>query len=164
MPDVLIRPMALRDLDAVAAIEQATFARPWSRESFFQELDRNVAARYLVAEVEGQVVGYAGAWIIIDESHITNIAVAEAYRGQGIGRQLTEALLRLLSNLGAGYATLEVRVSNLRAQRLYVSLGFVSVGKRKRYYEDNGEDAFLMVCEHMPPADPDFEEERTVHE
>ena len=164
MDDVIIRPMNAGDLDAVAAIEAATFARPWSRQSFQQELERNVAARYLVAEKNGQTVGYAGAWIILDESHITNIAVAEAERGQGIGRKLTEALMQYLSNLGAAYATLEVRVSNERAQHLYKSLGFVSVGKRKRYYEDNNEDAFLMVCESMPDADPDFEEERTVRE
>ena len=164
MDEALIRPMNAGDLDAVTAIEAATFARPWSRQSFQQELERNVAARYLVAEKNGQVVGYAGAWIILDESHITNIAITEAERGKGIGRKLTEALMQYLSNLGASYATLEVRVSNERAQHLYKSLGFVNVGKRKRYYEDNGEDAFLMVCEHMPPVDPDFSEEETVKE
>ena len=157
--NAVIRRMTREDLDAVTAIEEATFARPWSRESFRQELERNVAARYLVAETEGKVVGYAGAWVILDESHITNIAVLEDFRGRGIGKQLTEALLQYLSNLGACYATLEVRVSNERAQNLYKSLGFVSVGKRKRYYEDNGEDAFLMVCEHMPEVEEDFSEE-----
>ncbi len=156
--DVVIRRMRTDDLDEVTELENATFATPWSRESFRQELERNVAARYLVAETDGKVIGYAGAWIILDESHITNIAVAQAYRGQGVGRMLTEALLQLLSNLGASYATLEVRVSNERAQNLYRSLGFVSVGKRKRYYEDNQEDAFLMVCEHMPEAEKDFTE------
>jgi len=157
--EATIRRMERGDLDAVCAIENATFAVPWSRESFRQELERNVAARYLVAETEGKVVGYAGAWVILDESHITNIAVMEEYRGRGIGKQLTGALLQYLSNLGASYATLEVRVSNERAQNLYKSFGFVSVGKRKRYYEDNGEDAFLMVCEHMPEVEEDFSEE-----
>ena len=159
MSEMIIRRMRLKDVDQVAEIERATFARPWSRESFRQELTRNVAARYLVAEENGRVTGYAGAWIILDESHITNIAVTEDARGRGIGRRLTEALMQILSNLGAGYATLEVRVSNLRAQNLYKSLGFISVGKRKRYYEDNNEDAFLMVCERMPEADPDYTEE-----
>ena len=158
MGETLIRRMRLWDVDAVCAIENATFAMPWSRESFLQELERNVAARYLVAEKDGRVIGYAGAWIILDESHITNIAITPEERGQGVGRKLTEALMQYLSNLGAVYATLEVRVSNERAQHLYKSLGFVSVGKRKRYYEDNGEDAWLMVCENMPDADPDFEE------
>ena len=157
--NTVIRRMKQEDLDEVTALEKATFTIPWSRESFRQELARNVAARYLVAESEGKIIGYAGAWIILDESHITNIAVAESYRGQGVGRKLTQALLQLLSNLGASYATLEVRVSNERAQNLYRSLGFISVGKRKRYYEDNQEDAFLMVCEHMPEAEADFSEE-----
>ena len=103
-------------------------------------------------------MGYGGMWVLFDEAHITNIAVAEPFRGQGIGRKLTQELLQYLSNLGAGYATLEVRVSNERAQNLYRSLGFTAVGKRKRYYEDNQEDAWLMVCERMPEADPDFEE------
>ena len=161
---VTIRRMRTDDIDTVTAIEQATFARPWSRESFCQELERNVAARYLVAETEGRVIGYAGAWIILDESHITNIAVASAYRGRGIGKQLTQALLQYLSNLGACYATLEVRVSNQRAQNLYKTLGFVSVGKRKRYYEDNQEDAYLMVCEHMPDVEEDFTEEPPAEE
>ena len=162
--DCVIRRMTLNDLDAVAAIEEATFPTPWSRDSFRQELERNVAARYLVAEKDGQVIGYAGAWIILDESHITNIAIEESRRGLGYGRALTTALMQYLSNLGAAYATLEVRRSNLRAQNLYKSLGFVELGVRKRYYEDNREDALIMVCDHMPAADPDFEETETVHE
>ena len=159
MSEPVIRFMRLRDVDAVASIEQETFARPWSRESFRQEITRNAVARYLVAEEDGTILGYAGAWVILDESHITNIAVREAARGRGIGKKLTAELLQVLSNLGACYATLEVRVSNLRAQNLYKGLGFVSVGKRKRYYEDNNEDAYLMVCEHLPEADPDYSEE-----
>ena len=162
--DCVIRRMTLNDLDAVTAIEAATFPIPWSRDSFRQELERNVAARYLVAEKDGQVIGYAGAWIILDESHITNIAIEESRRGLGYGRALTTALMQYLSNLGAAYATLEVRRSNLRAQNLYKSLGFVELGVRKRYYEDNREDALIMVCDHMPAADPDFEETETVHE
>ena len=162
--DCVIRRMTLNDLDAVAAIEAATFPTPWSRDSFRQELERNVAAQYLVAEMDGQVIGYAGAWIILDESHITNIAIEESRRGLGYGRALTTALMQYLSNLGAAYATLEVRRSNLRAQNLYKSLGFVELGVRKRYYEDNREDALIMVCDHMPAADPDFEETETVHE
>ena len=157
--ETVIRRMRLKDVEQVAALEKATFARPWSRESFRQELTRNVAARYLVAEEEGRVIGYAGAWIILDESHITNIAVAEEARGRGVGRKLTKELMQILSNLGASYATLEVRVSNTRARNLYESLGFLSVGKRKRYYEDNNEDAYLMVCERMPEADPDYTED-----
>ena len=158
-----IRRMTLADVDGVAAVEAATFPTPWSRDAFISEM-KNVAARYLVAEKDGRIIGYAGAWIILDESHITNIAVLKDERGQGIGRALTHGLMQYLSNLGAAYATLEVRKSNEVAQNLYVSLGFIKLGVRKRYYEDNGEDALIMVCDHMPQADPDFEEENTIHE
>lgn len=161
--DFLIRRMTLEDVDAVASIEAATFPTPWSRDAFVSEMN-NVAARYLVAEAAGEVVGFAGAWIVLDESHITNIAVLAGHRGQGIGRMLTTGLLQYLSNLGAAYATLEVRRSNLIAQGLYESLGFVRLGVRKKYYEDNREDALIMVCDHLPPPDPDFEEPETVRE
>ena len=161
--DYIIRRMTIDDVDGVAAVEAATFPTPWSRDAFASEM-KNVAARYLVAEKDGSIIGYAGAWIILDESHITNIAVMESCRGQGIGRRLTHGLMQYLSNLGAAYATLEVRKSNAVAQSLYVSLGFIKLGVRKRYYEDNGEDALIMVCDHMPEADPAFEEAETVHE
>lgn len=163
MSEVTIRRMTMEDVDGVAAVEAATFPTPWSRDAFASEM-KNVAARYLVAEKDGVIIGYAGAWIILDESHITNIAVLDGHRGQGIGRKLTHGLLQYLSNLGAAYATLEVRKSNVVAQSLYVSLGFIKLGVRKRYYEDNGEDALIMVCDHMPEADPDFTEAETVTE
>lgn len=86
------------------------------------------------------------------------------HRGQGTGKRLTHGLLQYISNLGAAYATLEVRRSNEIAQNLYKSLGFVQLGVRKRYYADNGEDALIMVCDHMPAADPDFTEAETVFE
>ena len=158
MNELRIRRMTTADVDPVAEIEAATFAIPWSRNSFLREMEQNPVARYLVAEKNGKIIGYAGAWVILDESHITNIAVLEGERGHGYGRALVEALMRYISNLGAAYATLEVRVSNERAIHLYESAGFQRVGKRKRYYEDNGEDAWLMVCERMPEVDPDFEE------
>ena len=161
--EIIIRRMTISDVDGVAAVEAATFPTPWSRDAFASEMN-NVAARYLIAEKNGSVIGFAGAWIILDESHITNIAVLKEERGQGIGRMLTEGLMQYLSNLGAAYATLEVRKSNEVAQNLYKSLGFIKLGVRKRYYEDNGEDALIMVCDHMPEADPDFEEEGTIHE
>ena len=159
MNDPVIRRMQKRDVPRVAAIERETFARPWSEESFRREMESNPVARYLVAERGGEILGYAGAWVVMDECHITNVAVRESDRGQGIGKMLVRALMRYVSNLGASWADLEVRVSNARAQHIYAGEGFVSVGKRKRYYEDNGEDALLMVCEHMPETDPEFEEE-----
>lgn len=156
--NVSCRRMTLEDVPAVHAIELKTFHTPWSYQSFVDEMTTNKCARYIVAEADGQVVAYAGAWLVFEEGHITNIAVDEAYRGQGIGLMVTRALLQYAANMGVQYMTLEVRRSNLAAQGLYKKLGFLELGVRKRYYEDNGEDAFLYVCQDMPPVDPDFEE------
>ena len=164
MSDAAIRRMTLRDVDAVHAIEAATFSKPWTREDFVKEMTQNACARYLVAECGGEIVGFAGAWIVLDEAHVTNIAVRSDHREKGIGKQLTKALVQYAANLGVNYMTLEVRRSNTVAQNLYQALGFEYVGVRKRYYEDNGEDAFLFVCQHMPAVEMDFEEAETVHE
>ena len=164
MSDILIRRMTLNDVDAVHAIEEATFPKPWSRDAFVQEMTKNACARYLVAEEDGKVIGFAGAWIVLDEAHVTNIAVEKSCRGRGSGKMLTKALMQYAANLGVVYMTLEVRKSNLVAQNLYKKLNFEYVGIRKKYYEDNGEDAFLFCCQHMPEMDPDFEEAETVHE
>ena len=164
MNNVSIRRMTLSDVDGVHAIEAATFPKPWTRQDFVKEMTQNACARYLVAEVKEGIVGFAGAWIVLDEAHITNIAVSAAYRGQGIGRALTQGLLQYAANLGVVYTTLEVRRSNEVAKRLYQSLGFEYVGLRKRYYEDNGEDAFLYCCQHMPEPEADFAEAETVYE
>ena len=161
---VLIRRMTLSDVDAVYEIERATFLTPWSRRDFEHEMTQNVCARYLVAEKDGAVVAFAGAHIILDEGHITNIAVSAPERGLGIGRKITWALLQYASNLGASYLTLEVRENNEPAKSLYRSLGFVRVGIRKKYYEDTGEDAWIMVCDRLPPAQEGFEEPETVRE
>lgn len=163
MPEITIRRMTMDDVDGVYAVEIGTFVDAWSRDAFVSDM-KNPVARYLVAEQDGKIIGYAGAWVILDESHITNIAVLKEHRGQGTGKRLTNGLLQYLSNLGAAYATLEVRRSNEIAQNLYKSLGFVQLGVRKRYYADNGEDALIMVCDHMPAADPDFTEAETVFE
>ena len=163
MPDrYTIRRMTLSDVGQVHAIETATFAMPWPEDSFRKEMTENKTARYLVAERAGEVIAYAGAWLIIDEGHITNIAVRKDERGQGVGRAITEALMQYAANLGVVYMTLEVRKSNAAARHLYESLGFQQLAVRKRYYEDNGEDALLMVCDHLPQADPDFTEPETL--
>ena len=155
-----IRRMTVADVPQVHTLEVATFAIPWSRQSFMDEMQRNACARYLVAQNdEGAVIAYGGAWIIFDEGHVTNVAVEKAYRGQGIGKALMQALMQYAANLGAQYLTLEVRKSNTVAKNLYYGLGFVELGVRKHYYEDNGEDALLLICDHMPPVDENFTEE-----
>lgn len=162
--EILIRRMELKDVDAVHAIEAAVFTMPWSRDSFVKEMTENCCARYLVLESSGEIKGFAGIWIIMDEGHITNIAISAELRGLGYGRKLTQALIQYAANLMVRYITLEVRRSNSKAQRLYQSLGFTAVGYRKRYYEDNAEDALLMVNEHLPLPEPDFSEAESIKE
>lgn len=155
---IIYRRMTLADVPQVHAIELATFHTPWSYQSFVDEVTTNKCARYVVAEEDGEIIAYAGAWLAFEEGHITNIAVKQSKRGQGIGEGVTLALKQYAANLGVQYLTLEVRRSNVAAQNLYKKLGFIELGVRKRYYEDNNEDAFLYVCQDMPDVDPDFEE------
>ena len=101
-------------------------------------------AKYIVAEVDGLVVGYGGIWLIIDEGHVTNIAVDEKYRGKGIGSKILEGLIQLCADRNMIAMTLEVRKSNEVAQALYRKYGFKEYGIRKGYYQDNNEDAIIM--------------------
>lgn len=159
-----IRKMRLSDAPAVAALEAATFPNPWRLADFEFEMTENPVACYLIAEEDGRLLGFAGAHLILDEGHVTNVAVTKEARGRGIGRKLMEGLMQLASNLGVSYMTLEVRASNVPAINLYQSLGFFKVSVRPRYYQDNQEDALLMVCDKLPPPQPDYVDEDTVFE
>ena len=161
MAEPVLRRMTISDVPAVHRLEEAIFSMPWNEKDFVYEMTENKVARYLVIEEAGEIIAFAGAHIILDQAHVTNIAVRQDCRGRGLGRMITRALMQYASNLGAEYLTLEVRQSNVTAQNLYKSLGFVKVNVRKRYYEDTGEDAWLMVCDQLPAADPDFEEDET---
>lgn len=145
---LLVRPMEPRDLDEVMQIEQLCFAIPWSRESMESEI-RNTVARYMVVEEDGHVRGYAGTWIIIDEGHITNVAVHPDYRKHGYGHAVFGGMIRAAVDVGVKVMTLEVRVSNEAALALYRSFGFKKATIRHKYYEDNGEDAYLMVNDRL---------------
>ena len=154
MSEITIGLMTLDDVDAVAAIEAATFRTPWSKESFYREVTDNACARYVVLREDGEAIAYAGVWFVLDEGHITNIAVREDRRGMGYGEQVTRALIQLAADSGMNWMTLEVRRGNTAAQNLYHKLGFIDVGYRKRYYE-NTEDALIMALEHLPEGNPD---------
>lgn len=147
--------MTLDDVDAVHAIERQCFTIPWSRDAFVREVTENQCARYMLVKEDGAPVAYAGVWFVLDEGHITNIAVRPDRRRLGYGERVTRAMMQLCADSGMAYLTLEVRRSNAAAQALYRKLGFVDVGYRKRYYADTGEDALVMACEHLPPADPE---------
>ncbi|HEU5139502.1 MAG TPA: ribosomal protein S18-alanine N-acetyltransferase [Bacillales bacterium] len=142
--NVRFRYMTLDDIQAVLEVEQASFSMPWSESAFYNELTSNRFATYILAEVEGEVVGYCGVWVIIDEAHITNIALLPAFRGKKIGEALLRTAMQFSRMHGGRKMTLEVRVSNEPAQRLYRKLGFQPGGIRKNYYTDDHEDALVM--------------------
>ena len=137
------------DLPAVQQIELRSFPTPWSSRAFLAELTENLYAHYIVAVSEERPVGYAGMWIVLDEAHITNIAVEPRLRGRRVGERLLRELILLAAELGAQRMTLEVRRSNLVAQSLYRKLGFVNRGLRKGYYTDTHEDAIIMWLEEL---------------
>lgn len=141
---LIFRKMTLDDLPQIMLIEQDAFATPWTEEAFRNELTNNMFAQYMAMEYDGQVIGYAGMWIIIDEAHITNIAILTPFRGQGLGKLLLTEVQRTAGFLGAVRMTLEVRASNEIARRLYRHYGFADSGVRPGYYSDNNEDAIIM--------------------
>ncbi len=142
--NISIREMRESDLDRIMEIENKTFTPPWSREAFLLELNKNLLAKYIVGMVDGDIAGYGGIWLIIDEGHITNIAVEEKYRGLGVGKKIVEGLINLCVDRGLRAMTLEVRKSNEIAKSLYKKYGFVESGIRPKYYADNNEDAIIM--------------------
>lgn len=137
-------PLTHERLEDLLKVEENAFSKPWSRQQFLGELASD-ATRYFLAEADGQIVGYAGAWLIVDEVQITNIAVHSDYRRRGIGKALLTHLLNTTQEEGATFYSLEVRRSNLPAQALYKSQGFSVQGERKNYYGD--EDALIMLKE-----------------
>ncbi|UOQ91814.1 ribosomal protein S18-alanine N-acetyltransferase [Halobacillus shinanisalinarum] len=142
---VTIRKMLPDDIDEVMAVEQATFAVPWTEETFLNEVNgENPYAHYLIIEKNGAIFGYCGLWLIIDEAHVTNIAIHPDYRGQRYGEKLFRRSFEEAIEMGAIQLSLEVRVSNTAAQHLYRKFGLVPGGIRKKYYTDNGEDALVM--------------------
>lgn len=149
MSAISIRPLAFDDLDAVMEVECRSFITPWSREAFEAELTDNDLAYYLALIDSNRVVGYGGMWIIVDEAHVTNIAVLPEYRGRKLGRQLIEAMIELAKSKGAISMTLEVRTSNTIARNLYESVGFKGSGLRPHYYTDTKEDALIMWRDNL---------------
>ena len=132
----------------ILEIEQVTHTAPWSQRSFENELEHKYGI-FLVGLVDGEVIGYGGVWILVDEAHITNIVVKSDLRGQGIGNRLMIELLTRARSKGAVCATLEVRASNAAAIHLYEKLGFVQATLRKQYYPDNKEDAVVMMLNDL---------------
>jgi ribosomal-protein-alanine N-acetyltransferase len=146
-----IRPMLIDDLDSVVLIENVSFPSPWSKVLFEVELKRS-PARYFTAEEEGRVLGYMGYWEAPQEAHIITLAVAPEARGKGVAKALAGYCMEYAAKQGARLATLEVRDGNGAGKALYESLGFRPVAIRRKYYQDNQEDAVVMIRELPPPG------------
>ena len=137
------RTLLPEDAEGVARVERESFPTPWSREDFWREASNDFAC-YIVALDDMEIIGFAGCWISFEEAQVTNIALTSAQRGRGLGKVLMAKLMRAAAERGAERMTLEVRPSNTPALRLYEGLGFAAIGVRKKYYQDNDEDAILM--------------------
>jgi len=146
--DLVIRPMEREDVPHVCAVDRFCFAIPWSHYAFVAEVEC-VVGHYRVAELGGEIVGYLGSHIILDEAHITTLGVHPAHRRKGIAERLLAEMLSQAMRSGCRRVTLEVRESNIEAQRLYRKYGFAPVSRRPRYYTDNDEDAVVMWIEDM---------------
>ncbi|BAH41491.1 MULTISPECIES: ribosomal protein S18-alanine N-acetyltransferase [Bacillales] len=142
--DLEYRYMTMQDVGAVAELERLAFTTPWPHDAFVNELTRNPNARYVVVAHQNRIIAYCGMWIVIDEAHITNIAVHPLYRGKKVGLALMIKMMGVAKLQGAHSMTLEVRPSNTVARNMYIKLGFKEHGRRKRYYSDNNEDAIIM--------------------
>lgn len=141
--EIEIGIMNKEDVDGMIEIENLSFHTPWSKESMLEELE-NTIAYYVVARYEGKAIAYGGMWQVLDEGHITNIAVHPDFRGQGIGHRVVKAMLEKAKELGVKKLTLEVRTSNEAALGLYKHYNFQEKGLRKGYYSDTKEDALVM--------------------
>ena len=145
MEKLELREAKSTDIGKMAELDRICFSLPWSLADFETEILRNKLAFYLVCTADSELVGYAGLWAIKPEGHITNVAVSPDYRRRGIGSKLIEDLLRQShERFGLTSYTLEVRISNLDAVKLYSRFGFKYAGKRKGYYTDTNEDALLL--------------------
>lgn len=140
---VEFRALEESDLEAVCCLEQAAFGGGWDRETYRRELAGGSASRYWVLAREGRLLGFSGLWILGDEAHLNLIVVADEERGRGLGRYLLYRTVQSCRELGVRWFTLEVRIDNLAALRLYKQFGFARVGVRKAYYDGNT-DAVLM--------------------
>ncbi len=141
---MLIEPMTHGDLAAVLRIEDLSFSTSWPVNAFANEIRDNKLAHYFIGRIGAQVVAYGGIWVILEDSHVTTIAVHPDYRRLKLGEEMLLKLLEEAIARGASWITLEVRESNDAAQKLYRKYGFTTVSTRRGYYSDNGENALVM--------------------
>jgi len=147
----VVEPLSsLAEIDAILAVEEASFTNPWTREMYLAELDHQGVAFFYVARDAGRrIVGFCSFWRVLDELHINNLAVLPEYRRQGVASALLSRVIEVGAGMGSRRATLEVRYSNDVARRLYGGFGFVVAGVRRGYYSNPIEDA-LVLCREDP--------------
>lgn len=143
-PPMIVDEMTDADIKEVLRIEQQSFSTTWPSNAFHQELHDNKLAHYYVGRIGDRVVAYGGIWVILEDSHVTTIAVSPEFRGRKFGEMMLLHLLDQAIERGASWMTLEVRESNAVAQGLYRKYGFTTVSTRKGYYSDNNENALVM--------------------
>lgn len=150
LSDIKISEMTKDDIENVVKIEEEAYGKHhWAKSSFYDEMANNLAKYYTAKTPAGELVGYAGTWHIIDEGHITTIAVKKEFLRNHIGEAIIQRIIDDCYKNGVKYLTLEVRVSNTAAIKLYEKYGFQSLGTRKGYYQDNNEDALIMWTENI---------------
>lgn len=145
MEPSLIREMTITDIDSVLDIETANFKTPWRREHFIHELLFSPISRLLVIEINRNIAGYVGLWILPDEMHITNIAIHPDWKRKGLAQKLLDRSIDIALKNHLESLTLEVRAGNSAAMALYLNNGFKQVGRRPKYYEAEGEDALILT-------------------
>ncbi|MEW6097440.1 MAG: ribosomal protein S18-alanine N-acetyltransferase [bacterium] len=144
MIPITILPMKEEDINQVLEIENLSFLDPWTKRMYLSEIRERNDSYFITAKLEDRIIGYGGFWLVVDEAHLVNLAVHPDFRCQGIGTQIMQYLLNLAKQLGAKRATLEVRASNVIAQKFYANFGFTTIALRKKYYSDTKEDAAVM--------------------
>jgi ribosomal-protein-alanine N-acetyltransferase len=147
---VQIHRMTKNDINGIIEIEEASYGKHhWSKDSFYSELNNSLARYFCAFDKENKLLGYAGSWLVIDEAHITNISVRPEARRKHVGEALLTSIINACYEEMVKYLTLEVRVSNTPAIKLYEKYAFKSLGTRKGYYQNNNEDALIMWTENI---------------
>ena len=142
---MIIRALEMHDLDEIMKLELELFPSPWAREDFIYELEENPFSHLFVMEEGNEIVAYAGLWVIFDKADLTSLAVRRSEQGKGYAKQLLSHVIEVAKKEDCEYMLLEVRTSNLTAQKLYEKFGFIPVGIKKNYYSDNHENAITMA-------------------
>ena len=148
--EIIIEKMKREDIDEILSIEELCYgSHHWSYDSFLSELNNKISSYYCIVDNNNRCVGYMGIWKIINEAHVTNLSVHPDYQHKKLAHRLLLTSIKECYREKIKFITLEVRISNKKAIYLYEKFGFKSLGIRKKYYQDNNEDAIIMWSENI---------------